>query len=470
MNRRNFLQYALPKTGTSPQETSSVKVTPQGDVRLCIGILSDIHIKNEDTKMLQHAFTYFRDQKVDGVLIAGDMADNGLERQLKEVANAWYRIFPKDKAPDGRKVEKLFIYGNHDVHGCHWSNDKYGMTDAEWKKQAIGEHPAETWKRYFKEKYEPIYMKTVKGYHFVGAHWHDNNIPGLDTFLAEHGAELKSDKPFFYFQHPHPKNTCYGADAWGQDDGTVTEVLGHYPNAVAFSGHSHLILNDERDLWQGSFTSIGTSSLSYIWVLEGRENFYEDQSLHGNPCQMNNLNCQLGQQGMLMRVYDNCIVLERKEFAHDQKVGEDWVLPLPLAQDKSLSFEQRKIESVAPQFGKEDKVTTHWGTGKDRYGKEQKQLTVHFPTVLKSKQGIRANDYEVQAEVRFVDVVTIEKTKRVYSAHGFLGEAQDDEGVDCVFGESELPERREIRFAVRPCNCFGKKGQPIYSDWISSRE
>lgn len=42
--------------------------------------------------------------------------------------------------------------------------------------------------------------------------------------------------------------------------------------AFAFSGHSHTSLTDERSVWRGAFTSIGTSSLSYVCLDGPREN------------------------------------------------------------------------------------------------------------------------------------------------------------------------------------------------------
>ena len=71
--------------------------------RLRVGILSDIHIvngaKNYDSNAgssatFEKALAYFRDQGADAVVIAGDMADNGLESQLMQLGNAWRKVFP----------------------------------------------------------------------------------------------------------------------------------------------------------------------------------------------------------------------------------------------------------------------------------------------------------------------------------------------------------------------------------------
>ena len=64
-----------------------------GPARLRFGALSDIHITRGkgSCDIFEKALTYFRDQKVDAVLIAGDMADSGLDSQLRRVGETWRR-------------------------------------------------------------------------------------------------------------------------------------------------------------------------------------------------------------------------------------------------------------------------------------------------------------------------------------------------------------------------------------------
>lgn len=168
------------------------RMSGEPDVRF--GVVSDVHLRtpgDEDT--LVKAFQYFRDQGVDAVLLAGDIADTGLISELRRCADAWKRVFPFD---------------------------------------------------------------------------------GLADYLRSHAGEIDTSKPFFYTQHSHPKDTCIGSWAWGRDNGASTRALAAYPNAVAFSGHSHYPLTDERSVWQESFTSINAASLRYISVgYSLRENF-----------------------------------------------------------------------------------------------------------------------------------------------------------------------------------------------------
>ena len=134
--------------------------------------------------MLERTFKYFRDREVDAVLIAGDMADTGLERQMRLVAQTWFKVFPKDRLPNGRHVERLFVYGNHDIEGHHYGTITEALQGDDREqtlaKEAICDRREQLWKKYYKEKFQPIYMKEVKGYKFIGAHWTNwQNTPGL---------------------------------------------------------------------------------------------------------------------------------------------------------------------------------------------------------------------------------------------------------------------------------------------------
>ena len=469
MNRREFLQRSSVLAGAAylnvPAFAEALRTL--GNPNLVIGIVSDIHIRGiESAETFKHTLEYFRSLKVDGVIIAGDMADWGLEPQLKVVADTWYSVFPNDEGLDGKHTERLFIYGNHDMEAYSW-NSVINLVGSETaQEQGIGRHPGEVWKKYFGEDYSPIWFKTIKGYHFIGAHWHTDNIPGLEELMQQHASELETEKPFFYIQHPHLKNTCNGPWAWGQDDGTVTKLMSRYPNAVAFSGHSHSPLTDDRNLWQGTFTSIGTASLKYQYPMPARENTYQDDSKLRPVYQMPTLDSSMARQGMIMRVYDSAITLERREFVYDQQLDDNWLLPWPISLSEPLSFENRSKKAPIPQFEAGAIATVTQAMGRDRNGTETDQVTVHFPNVLRKHTGVRAFDFEVQVEWEWLDCHFISATKRVFSPMSLFGEAQDEGEVTCVFALSELPKDRDYRLIVRPCNCYSGKGDPIYTDWI----
>ncbi len=300
--------------------------TVTGTPRLKVGVLSDIHVRDEGTqKFFVKALEWYREQGVDAVVVAGDMADYGLVSELQLVADAWFKVFPDNKTPEGRPVAQLLQYGNHCVSR---GKTKYFPDAAERQRSMIYYDPKSCWERAFHEAYEPVFSKTVNGHLFVGAHW-----PGLDARMAwfeKHAKEIDSSRPFFYFQHPHPKDTCYGPWAWGHDDGTSTRLLSPFANAIALSGHSHYTLTDERTIWQGAFTSMGTSSFSYSSLdYNYRENAYKGGNSFGTSegrvHQMPKLATHEGKQGMLFTVCDDHIRIERHEFTWGQSLGDDYV-------------------------------------------------------------------------------------------------------------------------------------------------
>ena len=410
---------------------------------LVFGVVSDIHITHigADEPManwgnnltFRHTLEWFRDQGVDAVMIVGDMADLGMVSQLEAVAQAWYSVFPDDKMPDGRRVEKLFVYGNHDFEGYLYGNhaqNEYNQARAKakdatkfpefaaWSREhVLRTDPACWWKKIFHEDYSRLYKKTVKGYTFLGQHWDDGTDlekgygncrfgAELQAFLDANGKSLDPDRPFFYFQHPHPKDTCYGARAWGHDEGLSTKALTPYANAIAFSGHSHYPLTDDRSIWQGAFTSVGTSSLRYTTPMverqapAGYENTYtegpkagEYDSVKAMPTYPGTGDCR---QGMLWRVYDDRIVVRRREFLSNLDVGPAWVMPLPAAESRPFAFAERAKKAKAPQFAAGASATVKQLKAKTRGGVEKNCVELVFPPA-DAVADARVLEYEVKA-------------------------------------------------------------------------
>ena len=437
-----------------------------GTPRLKIAVLSDIHVRNEETQQVFiKALEWYRDQGVDAVLVAGDMADHGLVSQLQLVADAWFKVFPDNKAPDGRPVAQLLQYGNHDV--ASWKEKDF-PDPAERARKLIKFDPKGCWERAFHEAYAPCFAKEVKGYTFIGAHW--PGVGGLGDWLAANGKRLDPSIPFFYFQHPHPKDTCYGAWAWGHDDGASTKALSTYANAIALSGHSHYTLTDERTVWQGAFTSIGTSSLSYTSL---DYNFRENAAGNGyghkesRTRQMPRIPTSDGKQGMLFTVCDDHIRIERREFKWGETLGDDWLLPVGKAAERPFAYAKRKPARVAPEFPPDAAVKVAPVPPKAEKGKSAPaaptQVAVTFPAA-ETRAKCRVFEYEVQAVVVEDDVEMVAVTRRALAPDFHLPESKAGLPGTCVFAIAELPKGVHLRFDVRPVECFGKKGRAIRSD------
>jgi predicted phosphodiesterase len=489
LGRRGFIASA----GAFGLSSSSSALS--ASLKLRFGVLADIHIKRPNSEVtFEHALRWFDAQKVDAVMICGDMADLGLIGELQLVADTWFKVFPKNKRSDGSHVEKLFIYGDHDTGLRPDVLQRIVKDPDRCVKESIPINNRKAiWESVFREPWEPIQLKTVKGYKFVLYHFtngktavsepgYGNNAKGLPEFLEKHSEELKGDKPFFYAQHRIMRGTALGPYAWGQDNGYSTQSLSKFPNCVAFCGHGHVMCTDERSIWQGAFTALEVPSLSYLTTQPGRENGFNlfdwrwNKPKESIPIkQMPRIDAgsesrPVGRQGYLVDIYSDKMVVARRDFINDVFVGPDWVVPLPSINGNKYSHEFRAKNDPAPEFSADAKVNVIHGKGMNRANEEVDQITVSFPPAPSTAITPRAYDYEVQPVLRKRDVIRNATAKRVYSKLCFRDEKSDIGPVTCVFADCDFPyDYDEIKFIITPLNSFGRKGNSIETVYISHK-
>ncbi len=454
-----------------------------GRPNLKFGVLSDIHVspaaymvkylkgdpkqhRPRETDLLEKALRYFDERGADAVVIAGDLADWGLVGQMKAVTDCWWGMFPDGcSRRDGRRVELLVVLGNHDVAFRAWTEHRNyaipAMGDAKIPPEDLFRNDVPRhWQELFREPYSPIWQKTVKGYTFIGAHWDTvKGIPAVEQYMAEHGPALAGTKPFFFIQHPHPKDTCFGPHVSGHDAGFATRALSPYPNAVAFSGHAHRSLTDEKNVWQGAFTSIGTASLDSPVLDRGRENGprnggnhrYAMERMHGR---VTNEDVTFAAQGLFVCVYDGFIEVERREFVTGRPAGPNWVIPVPAGSNPPFSFEVREAAAARPgPFPDGARVAVSRGDGKVR---------LEFPAARMVKGASRALDYEIEAIAEEADVRRILFRRFVYAPDAFHAPAADGAKVVADFSETLFPQGVAVHFAVRAHDTFGHFNAPLH--------
>ena len=473
---------------------------PGGRPNIKFGVISDIHISIEDRdngknfgiETFVSTLEWFRDQGVDAVVIAGDLADTGLLPEMQAVADAWFRVFPDDKAPDGRRVERIFVCGNHDWDGWTYFDELIKKTyrdENAARRDMIGFGQKGCWERIWHEPFSLVWRKEVKGYSFVGAHWtaehcigsslaDEKGIRGVADFFAK-TARFDPSRPFFYVQHPHPKNTCYGSWAWGHDDGESTKVLSAFPNAIAFSGHSHYSLTDERSIWQGAFTSLGASSLKFAGLTynqyfpEGFENTsapkprrYEIDPKKVMP--RLEYNTYDGRQGMLVSMFDDHVRLMRRDMISGKALGDDWIVPLPMAEPPPFAFASRAAKSTAPEFPQGATVSVRTVRDKTRGGKgpggkmlapvEKDVFELTFPAANAVK-GARVLEYRVDVTPEGGETVV----KRMMADGFYLPEDAPKANGTCVFkvAVDAFPSAKSYAFSVYPVGSLGKVGAPV---------
>ncbi|PEK71941.1 acid phosphatase [Bacillus pseudomycoides] len=317
---------------TSFAETKEEKTEKESsEKKIVFPVLSDVHIKNsgtDDTFRFQRALQQLNEvaPRQDAFVVVGDFTDSGSTQQYD-------RFFQTYKQYGNQNATAMYTLGNHD----YWNG--------------LLAHDAQ--KRFLKKTgMESIYYhKVVKGYHFLvmspenrvtHGYYSDTQINWLKQELVK--AKLADpNKPIFVFLHQQIKGTVYGSHEWGTNDSAkINEVLKEYPQAVTFSGHSHYPLDDPRSIHQKDFTSVGTSSVSYMEVESGK--------VQGNiPPGAETLS-----QGLLVEVDDQKVTIHRRDFHTNSWTGEPWVVELPAKKESFKYTEDRDKEK--PTFSQDAKL------------------------------------------------------------------------------------------------------------------
>lgn len=457
-----------------------------GPRRLRLGVISDIHIMGgfnafsaetvrRNCEMPRAALKWFDAQGVDAVVVPGDIADLARIEELQAFADTWKEVFPDGKGSDGRPVEHVMIYGNHESYPQE--AEKRG-SKAIWT-----EGRDKVWEKVFGEPFADLRVKTVKGYDFLLASWAWNvaktNIGGGYPRFHELVRQCaKSGKPFFVVQHCHPKGTCHGQLAWGHDEGVTGRALAACPQAVVFSGHSHYALADEKTVWQGAFTSIGAGSLKYsgepvedyppfgcentvalssydIPYAEGVRAMIDAEKImprmRRGPHDLGD-----GNQGLLVDVYDNQLVIRRHEFRWNLDLGGDWVVPLPARAGGPFDPKVREKTQPRCEFAAGAKIEDLGsGTANDRRG------IAHPVRTLRVPGGAQTTGAQLMA----YDVGYLDETKRWHhlqfvTAGDFnLPPGKKWNAFDIPVRCDRVPPKATL--AVRPCDSFARAGRGI---------
>lgn len=455
--------------------------------KLVVGVVSDVHMSLERRgelfeRRFRDALRYFDSRKVDAVLGCGDWVELGWYEWFRSVGEIWFEVFPDNRRSDGAHVEKLFIYGDHEIENFYnpnitrrYSHDYIAARDI----PTYGR--AKLWEETFREPWAPIQRKTVKGYDFVLAHftmregpdgdqvrWGEY-IPGLAEFFATNA--FSKTKPFFYAQHKPPKNTVISPRVGSQTDGSTVRVLSAYPNCFAFCGAKHKSAVSERNLWRGAFTCFEVPALQVVQTDAGHENGWAScdgysKGRRDPPAQMPRITTGAdGGQFLVVEVFEDRLVVERWNADFREKVAKDWVLPLAAGLAEPVYGDpDPTVRARVPAFPEKAAVSVVRRIGPDALGTNMPQYVVSFPRAPSSETAARAYDYRVTATVtkHFWPRVSCEKW--VYSDTCYLPESRETNRVCCVFSQAEVPGPFDsVTFTVTPYSAFGVPGAPIVS-------
>ena len=470
--RRDFMKGALSSIGLSAFGcgrlfAADAGLKPQGKPRLVFGVVSDTHFKNDaewrsgvrSDRYFTAALEYFRERNVDAVVHCGDMADGGLVDELQFHADAWHRVFPKNEAPDGHIVEKCFVTGNHDVEG--WRNDrefKKAFPDRkDWPGKVFELDAARHWERIWGEKYEPVWHMRVKGFDFFGMNWIENGKGQGEERLLRLIDEVKpASSPFFFITHGPTKKAFNAA-------------VERHPGAFGFWGHLHLSATNWNSIKMLNESTPGVQcpACHSKWRPDGKWMGGGDGGVSKAPLECKMLGGQW-EQGLVASVYDDMLVVERREFSGGGSLGVDWVMPFEretgrVARPHPFSKGELKKKIGEPQFREGAKLEVGLVRKKHNNRKEEAlhALRLKIPPA-DGNPGSRVYAYEVAVEGDGRKLL-----KAVYAAGCNMGVGRAPDGGVTPFeiAASGLPSGKMLTIEVRPLTSLGTAGRPIFAEF-----
>ena len=429
--------------------------TPPKNANLVFGAISDTHLRtvhgpsgrpghNWPHKYFAAALTYFKEQNVDAVMHCGDFAHRGQVEEMRFHAGVWNKIFPKNLAPDGHEVVKLFVTGNHDTEGAVYGDfvKKNYPDPAVRAKHVLQTDMAANWERIWGEKYEPVWHKEVKGYHFFGRN-HKVQKEELVSCMRRYATVLSESKtkgrPCFYMQHSRPlwdvrkllRNLCRGCVP------------------VSFFGHNHWSASSWNviSLYGGNVPCIQVPSCEP----RGCGGLVGDAWITKAKIEKTDQACK-GRQGYVVRVYDDMLVISRREFGAGGSLGEDWVMPFGKVSPHPFSREGLKNAAGEPQFREGAKLVV------EESKEEGKEVKISIP-LANGNPKCRVYAYEVEIAGQSGAV-----RKAIYAAGCNLGMGHEPHGgvTTLLVGKSELPKGGRLSVSATPLTSVGTRGKLIF--------
>lgn len=360
---------ALHKSEVQVSATELSQTFHEDDIRLTFASMSDSHIgyQQQQTDTLRRALSYVKGHySVDALYFHGDQTQDGKEEQAKQFLSLVKEFY--------EPTETAFIItnGNHDTYwsGCMSTEGFYNAYGPEVYTFDKDLEAAKSGNRHV----------VVNGYHFIsvniasylGANGFDRITEAtrswLKTTLAEIVKEEGGDVPIFISSHSPQTDTVWGSESdsvvgkWGSTD-VYDDLLGNYPQAILFSGHTHMAINDERAINQTAYTQIhaGSTSDAVININQMASDIPDNRSYS---------------DGMIVEVDgEGNVRVTRLDFKMASVIKQPWIIPAPKADKSHLtvySAETRAAANTAPAFE---------GTIEALF-KTQTELKVSFPKAV----------------------------------------------------------------------------------------
>ena len=164
-----------------------------------------------------------------------------------------------------------------------------------------------------------------------------------------------------------------------------------------------------------------------------------------------------------MRVYDDMLVISRREFGLGGSLGADWIMPLGAFAPHPFSKAELKKKIGEPQFRDDARLTLTEATTPpppdkpDQLGKPALKVDIPLANANPDSR-VYAYDVVVASAERGAKLC-----KSVFAAGGNLGVGHEPNGgvTTLYLPKAQLPKGDTLTLAVRPITSLGTAGKPI---------
>ncbi|RPF47387.1 3',5'-cyclic AMP phosphodiesterase CpdA [Hydrogenoanaerobacterium saccharovorans] len=386
------------------------------------GVISDVHLNDKSSqdykedKNLIKALTKFKQENIDALMVAGDIANSGKKGSYEKFNSIFNQVFD-DPAT---RPQKLMVMGNHDYYGSIFPS---------------------LCRSRFKSAFGADINRTIvmNGYSFIGVSTNDRSTEGdfpsstLNWLKQQIDNAIASDpnKPIFVFSHIPAINTNYMSDGWGNSE--LRNFLNSYPQVILFAGHTHCPLEDERSIDQTDFTSVATCTLSYTELENGKVN-------GSVPPRADEV-----AQGLIVDVTDSTVDIKKWDFHNDEQIKDDWMIDLPISKTDFIYGNTRADSRSAPEFAEGSSITVTNVT----------QNTASFTV----PQGVH-DDFVHSYRVKVINQTTNQVTSnQLWFSDFYLGIPQM--APTQTFTVSGLSKGTKYRVEIAAIESFGKESTPL---------
>ena len=395
-----------------------------------IGIVSDSQMYGDKNDWGAHnlalAFKKLKEEKIDLLLHVGDMSNT-------YDLNAW-KFYRKlfCESFKGNMPEQVGVIGNHE----------YARKD----RDAISSKTVyEQFAQITGIPKENPYRKVVNNYDFIGLSedikddYSDEMIKKCDNLIKE-AIKRDPNKPIFFLTHYHPRYTVVGS-VKHNGKANLRKLLNKYPQIVSLSGHCHYPAEDERTIWQGEFTAIATSTLSYGCVkLKGFNLANTIIPYAREVIQM-----------FIMDVKKDSIEIKRYNVLDNKEIKPQsrWIINLPYNPKNPTYSKKRALTRKEPYFEKNAKALIRYDYGFSYliFDAAKHHDFVHHYIVRISKKNLD-NTYSTASINRYVgNFYRLEKNR--------------DNVLTFRIDKKNLEPNTVFRYEIYPVESFGKIGKPL---------